>query len=170
MLTIRAGRLARPWPAQQPPSPAVQPQPPVESHYPASGFRGRQQSGHCQRIPASAVRPRERLAALPCTSQSAARHLMAQPADGPLRTGRSGTKPHACLPLRAPRISGRCLPPSKIVTIRRWRCSAPRARDPPFGAANVDLAMPPATVPIAVICADVPQLGTFWLAGWSSSE
>ena len=59
---------------------------------------------------------------------------MAQPAHGPLRTERSVTKLDVCLPLRASRISGRCLPPYKIVTIRNWRCSAPRARDPPFGA------------------------------------
>ncbi len=57
---------------------------------------------------------------------------MAQPAHGPPRTARSGTKPHACLPLRAPRISGRYLPPSKIVTIRGRRCPAPSARDPPI--------------------------------------
>jgi hypothetical protein len=34
----------------------------------------------------------------------------------------------------------------------------------------VDLAMPPGTVPIGVICAGVKELDTFWLAGWSSPE
>ena len=72
---------------------------------------------------------------------------MAQPAHGPLRTERTVTKPHVCLPLRASRISGRCLPPCKIVTIRNWRCSAPGARDPPLGTALRSPAMPGGAAP-----------------------